>query len=54
MEERNIDYVSITFPESLMMKTKKGGFDFAFNLQEIMTDNKLILTGLLLDKPNDH
>lgn len=36
-----------------MIKTKKGGFDFAFNLQEIMTDNKIILMGLLLDKPND-
>lgn len=54
MRERNIKYVSIAFPESVMMKTKKGGFDFAFNLQEVMTDNKIILTGLLLDKPNDH
>lgn len=54
MKEREIDYVSIAFPESVMMKTKKGGFDFAFNLQEVMTDNKIILTGLLLDKPNDH
>lgn len=54
MDERNIDYVSIAFPESVMMKTKKGRFDFAFNLQEIMSDNKIILTGLLLDKPNDH
>lgn len=54
MDERNLNYVSIAFPESVMMKTKKGGFDFAFNLQEVMTDNKIILMGLLLDKPNDH
>ena len=54
MDERNLNYVSIVFPESVMMKTKKGGFDFAFNLQEIMIDNKIILMGLLLDKPNDH
>lgn len=51
--KKNINYVSIAFPESVMIKTKKGGFDFAFNLQEIMTDNKIILMGLLLDKPND-
>lgn len=48
-----MDYVSITFPSAVMMKTKKGQYDFAFNLQEIITDNDIILTGLLTDKPND-
>ena len=53
MEERDIDYVSITFPSSVMMKTKKGRFDFAFNLQEIITENDVIITGLLVAQPND-
>ena len=35
------------------MKTKKGIFDFAFNLQEIMTQNHVILTGFLLAQSND-
>ena len=30
MEERDINYVSITFPSSVIMKTKKGRYDFAF------------------------
>ncbi len=37
MDERNVDSVSITFPEACWMKTKRGIFDYAFNLQEIMT-----------------
>jgi len=35
------------------MKTKKGIYDFAFNLQEIMTENHIILTGMLLTQSND-
>ena len=50
---RKQDYVSIMFPESIMMRTKKGKFDFALNLQQIMFKNKISFGGLLLDKPND-
>ena len=53
MEERDINYVSITFPSSVMMKTKKGRYDFAFNLQEIITENDIVITGVLVSKPND-
>ena len=53
MEEKDIDYVSIIFPRSVMMKTKKGRYDFAFNLQLVMSENDIILSGLLTDKPND-
>ena len=53
MEERNIKYVSITFPSSVMMKTKKGRYDFAFNLQEIITENDIVITGVLVSEPND-
>lgn len=35
------------------MKTKKEIYDFAFNLQEIMTENHIILTGMLLTQSND-
>ena len=34
MDERDVDSVSITFPEACWMKIKRGIFDFAFNLQE--------------------
>ena len=53
LKGRKQDYVSIMFPESIMMRTKKGKFDFALNLQQIMLKNKIIFGGLLLDKPND-
>lgn len=53
MNERNVDNVSITFPTTCWMKTKRGIYDFAFNLQEIMTENHIILTGILLSESND-
>lgn len=53
MNERNNDAVSITFPSTCGMKTKRGSYDFAFNLQEIMTENHIILTGMLLSESND-
>ena len=53
LSERKQDYVSIMVPDSVMMRTKKGKFDFALNLQQIMLNNKIIFSGLLLDKPND-
>ena len=53
MNERNNDTISITFPTACWMKTKRGSYDFAFNLQEIMTENHIILTGMLLSESND-
>ena len=53
LNERNIGSVSVSFPEACWMKTKKGIYDFAFNLQEIMTENHIILTGILLTQSND-
>lgn len=53
INERNIGSVSVSFPEACWMKTKKGIYDFAFNLQEIMTENHIILTGMLLTQSND-
>ena len=49
----NKDYVSVSFPDAVMMKTKKGKYDFALNLQSIMANHKILITGVLLQKPND-
>ena len=35
------------------MKTKKGKFDFAFNLQAVMTNNHILFTSILLAQPNN-
>lgn len=53
INKRNIGSVSVSFPEACWMKTKKGIYDFAFNLQEIMTENHIILAGILLTQSND-
>jgi predicted MPP superfamily phosphohydrolase len=49
-EQTTKDYISIMFPKSIMMPTKKGGFDFALNLQSILTEHKIIIGELLLKK----
>jgi hypothetical protein len=48
------DYISIMFPKAIMMPTKKGGFDFAFNLQSILTEYKIVIGKLLHKEPNDY
>ena len=53
LNERETDSVSVSFPEACWMKTKRGIYDFAFNLQEIMTENHIILTEMLLTQSND-
>lgn len=53
IEKSNKDYVSVSFPDAIMMKTKKGKYDFALNLQSIMANHKILITGALLQKPND-
>lgn len=53
MEERDLNVISITFPESVMMHTKKGRTDFAFNIHEIMTEDKIVFSPILSNLPND-
>lgn len=53
IDDSNKDYVSVSFPKATMMKTKKGGYDFALNLQSIMANHQILITGVLLRKPND-
>jgi hypothetical protein len=52
--ERNSKVLSVTFPESVLMRTKRGRFDFAFNLQLVMTEKNILLSSPLLSLPNDH
>ena len=52
--ETDKDYICISFPSAVMLPTKKGNYDFGFNLQEIMTEHNIIITGLLLRNPNDN
>jgi len=52
--ETDKDYICISFPSAVMMPTKKGSYDFGFNIQEIMTENNIIITGLVSQKPNDN
>jgi len=53
-KETDKDIISITFDSAVMMPTKKGNYDFGFNIQEIMSENKIVITGLLLNHPNDN
>ena len=50
---RGKKYICITHPTAVMMKTKKYNNDFGYNLQEVMTENKIAITGILLEKAND-
>lgn len=52
--ENNKKFICITTPNSVMMKTNKGIYDFALNLQEMMTENHIVFSGILLEEPNDH
>lgn len=45
--------VSISFPEGVIIKTKKGRFDVGFNLQMLMLNNHVILAGYLTRTAND-
>ena len=51
--DANKNYVSINFPEAVKIHTKRGKWDMGLNLQEVLTSNSLVLTGLLQRKPND-
>ena len=54
LNERKTGSVSVLFPDACWMKIKRGIYDFAFNLQEIMTENHIILTGMLVTQSNDY
>ena len=47
------DFICVLFPKAVMMPTKKGGYDFAFNLQQVMNENNIVIGSILLRKPND-
>lgn len=53
LNERKHVSVFVSFLGACWMKTKKGIYDFAFNLQKIMTENHMILTEIWLTQSND-
>ena len=53
INDSNTNYISVSFPKTTMIKTKKGGHDFALNLQSIMAKHQILITAALLRKPND-
>ena len=53
LDETGSKSVSIAFPESTVMKSKRGRFDVGFNLQMLMLSNHFILAGYLTRKSND-
>lgn len=53
LDETGAKSVSISFPEGVVMKTKRGKFDVGFNLQMLMLSNHFVLAGYLLREPND-
>lgn len=54
LEKRNVNVLCITFPQSVKHKTKNGGWDYGYNLQQVMSDKNIILTTLLLPESNDY
>lgn len=52
-QKRNVDVLCITFPQAVKHKTKHGGWDYGFNLQQVMSDKNIILTTVLLQEAND-
>ena len=53
INENTKDYVSVSFHDAVMLKSKKNSYELGLNLQEIMTNQRILVTGVLLRKPND-
>lgn len=49
----NKDFVCITYPNAPLIKTKKGNWDFAKNLQMAVTDNNIIIGSIFINDPDD-
>ena len=53
MEKNNADSVPISFPESRIMKTKRGRTDTALNYQILMLEKHIAIAGYLHGDAND-
>lgn len=53
INENTKDYVSVSFHDAVMLKSKKNSYEFGLNLQEIMNKNQILITGVLVKKAND-
>lgn len=53
INENRKDYVSVSFHDAVMLKSKKNSYEFGLNLQEVMTNQRILVTGILVRKAND-
>ena len=53
INENRKDYVSVSFHDVVMLKSKKNSYEFGLNLQEVMTNQRILVTGILVRKAND-
>ena len=54
MEKNGVDSVPISFPESRIMRSKRGRYDTAFNVQILMLEKHIVLAGYLHSDANDY
>ena len=53
IDNSNKDFVCITYPNAPLIKTKKGNWDFAKNLQMAVSDDNIILGSIFINDPDD-
>ena len=53
LDKSNKDFVCITYPNAPLIKTKKGKWDFAKNLQMAVSDNNIIIGSIFINDPDD-
>ena len=53
LDNSNKDFICITYPNSSLMKTKKGNWDFAKNLQMAVSDDNIIIGSIFINDPDD-
>ena len=53
LDKSNKDFICITYPNAPLIKTKKGKWDFAKNLQMAVCDNNIIIGSIFINDPDD-
>ena len=53
IDNSNKDFICITYPNAPLIKTKKGNWDFAKNLQMAVNDDNIILGSIFINNPDD-
>ena len=53
LDNSNKDFICITYPNAPLIKTKKGKWDFAKNLQMAVSDDNIIIGSIFINDPDD-